>query len=223
MSLLPYDSETAQVFFAAFLETDLGARMEREGLLTPRNTRLLVKRAQEDAGHDDINLTEFSKTAGEMYWEVLLDGREEVVEVSEPEPQLSSSQKAWREYRIFTDGHTPADCAALGHDPKNCTVRPHSVAECKARARTDAGYATFLSKNVQRESVNTPHETFTNLNVKKTANPESVTAAVRQFALDYRTMSVAQVKSLLSPAASGEVAANHYQKLFDAACAAGLI
>ena len=205
MSLLPYDSDTAQMFFEKFLETELGARMDREGLLTPRNTRLLVKRAQEDAGHEDIDLSEFSRTAHEMYWEVLLDGQEEVVDAPkpEPEPQLSASQKAWREYRIFTDSH--------------------SVAECKARARTDAGYATFLSKNLQREAVNTPHETYTNLNVKKPADPKSVTAEVRQFADDWRTMSVAQARSLLSPASAGEFVAAHYQDLFDRACAAGLI
>jgi hypothetical protein len=55
----------------------------------------------------------------------------------QPKPrELSSSQKAWQEYRIFSESH--------------------SVNECRNRARIDAGFQSFMHKNYEREFAEQP-------------------------------------------------------------------
>jgi hypothetical protein len=55
----------------------------------------------------------------------------------EPKPrELSSSQKAWQEYRIFSESH--------------------SVNECRNRARIDSGFQNFMHKNYEREFAEQP-------------------------------------------------------------------
>jgi hypothetical protein len=53
------------------------------------------------------------------------------VEVDRNGKRLGASQLAWKEYRDFAESH--------------------SSKECKARARVDAGFASFVRINLERE------------------------------------------------------------------------
>jgi hypothetical protein len=55
----------------------------------------------------------------------------------QPKPrELSSSQKAWQEYRIFSE--------------------THDMAACRSRARIDSGFQNFMHKNYEREFAEQP-------------------------------------------------------------------
>lgn len=76
------------------------------------------------------------------------DPRLDVPQDEEPEEKpLTGSQKAWSEYRQWSE--------------------THSSNECRARARTDAGYAAFMRKNLEREFVVEVGDAAVNLNANR--------------------------------------------------------
>ncbi len=134
------------------------------------------------------------------------DPRFDVPQDEEPEErQLTGPQKAWSEYRQWSE--------------------EHSSSECRARARVDAGYATFVRKNLEREFVAEVGDAVTNLNVRQAPAKRIVPTDVQKFAEDYRTMSSETVKKLLSPGLNplGPAAAAEANRLFEKACSLGLI
>lgn len=206
-SLLPYDTETTQEFFAAFLSTDLGKRMDSEDLLTNENVRRLVQLAQEAKGTDAITVADFARAAKSLYLAGDLLPEPQAAPEPEPAPRpLTPSQEAFREARIYTESHSAKDC--------------------ENRAKTDRVYAAYLHKlrvgEFEATQATVP-DAVVNLNEKKPLAKGNIPEAVATFAEDYRHMSVAQAKSLMSPGVAGEAVAAHYQKLFAAACEAGLI
>jgi hypothetical protein len=92
--------------------------------------------------------------------------------------------------------------------------------------RTNSAFAEFYSHYAQLERTSTPVDgAAENLNARKAPTQKSVSAAVQKFAEEYRTMSVQQLKTLLSPGLnpSGPAAAARANTLFNDACALGLI
>jgi hypothetical protein len=92
--------------------------------------------------------------------------------------------------------------------------------------RTNPGFAEFYSHYAQLERTSTPvGDGVENLNVRRAPTKKSVPADVQKFAEEYRTMSVQQLKTLLSFGLnpSGPAAAARANKLFNDACSLGLI
>jgi hypothetical protein len=111
--------------------------------------------------------------------------------------------------------------AAWVDDPQTKTK------DIREKRGTDAQFEAWFTKNYGSELQPTAvSDAVQNSNVrqtppaKKTASPE-----VQRFAAEYRTMSVAQIRTLLSPGMNpqGPAAAKHNQELFDQGCAFGLI
>jgi len=92
--------------------------------------------------------------------------------------------------------------------------------------RTNPAFQEFYSHYAAQERTSTPvGDAVENLNVKQAPAKKAVPADVQKFAEEYRTMSVQQLKTLLSPGLNpqGPAAAAEQQRLFDAACACGAI
>ena len=92
--------------------------------------------------------------------------------------------------------------------------------------RTNSAFAEFYAHYSQLERTSTPvGDGVENLNVRQVPAKKAVPADVQKFAEEYRTMSVQQLKTLLSSGLnpSGPAAAAEQQRLFDAACACGAI
>jgi hypothetical protein len=91
--------------------------------------------------------------------------------------------------------------------------------------RTNPAFQEFYSHYSTQERTSTPvGDAVENLNVRQAAK-KTVPADVQKFAAEYRTLSVQQLKTLLSPGLNpqGPAAAVEQQRLFDAACACGAI
>jgi hypothetical protein len=192
-----------RLFIDEFKASDFGSRLVAEGLATPEHLDQILAETQQRFGHDDVSMSEYVRTAKSMWMNGDLEPEQQSVEEPPAEPELTASQRAWQEYRIFTESH--------------------SVAECKARARVDEGYRSFLNKNLQREMATGVGDAAENLLDRPKPSTKKASEDVRMFAEDYRSMSTAQLKSLLSPASVGTEVATHYQKLFDQATELGLI
>jgi len=200
------DAANNDRFAAAFFETPVGQEIKKAGLKTTANVYEIVALAQERAGRVEITIPEAEDAAKELFlnWE-LQPKRKRAEEPPAPKP-LSSSQLAWSEYRIFSESHTSA--------------------ECKARARVDAGYATFVRKNYERQFAASPvGDAVVNLNEKTPTTKKAVATDVVAYAARYRTMSADAVRKELSPGMNpqGPAAAAEANRLFEASCAAGLI
>ena len=85
---------------------------------------------------------------------------------------LSESQIRWSEYRQFSE--------------------THSMQECRNRARTNAGFASFMQKNYERESGQVA-DGVQNLNAKA-PQAEQIPGNVKAFADNYRTMPTAEIR-----------------------------
>lgn len=204
LEILRWDEtpETAQLFVEEFFKTSVGQQILNQGLKTKTNMEAILAAAQETAGHEDVSLKEFETIARQLFLSGDLLPKAKPVDLSPAAPQLTASQKAWQEYRIFTDSH--------------------SVAECKSRAHQDEGYRKFLNTNLKREIGGGVGDAVENA-LERPTKAKEVSAEIKQFADDYRHMSTAQLKSVLSPASVGAEAAAHYNSLYQQAIAAGLI
>jgi hypothetical protein len=85
---------------------------------------------------------------------------------------LTTAQIAWSQYRTFSESH--------------------SMQECRNRARTDAGFASFMQKNYERESGQVA-DGVENLNAKA-PQAEQIPGNVKSFANNYRTMPTAEIR-----------------------------
>ena len=201
------DAANNDRFAAAFFKTPVGHEIKKAGLKTSDNVYAIVGLAQEQAGgRVEITVPEAEAAARELFLAGDLQPKQKKVEQPPAPKPLTASQQAWSEYRIFSESHTSS--------------------ECKARARVDAGYASFMRKNYEREFAASPVDgAAVNLNEKKPTTKLAVPADVADYAARYRTMGADALRKELSPGMNpqGPAAAAEANRLFEASCAAGLI
>lgn len=114
-----------------FRESQFGAKLVEAGLAYVENLDLVLEEAQARFGKEQINMREFTAVAKSLWMLGDLKPKAQPVAQAPAPKQLSTSQLAWQEFRVFTDSH--------------------SVAECRARARQDERYQQFLHTNLVRE------------------------------------------------------------------------
>jgi hypothetical protein len=129
---------------------------------------------------------------------------------------LTDSQKAWSEYRTFSE--------------------THSMKEVRDRMRVDPGYASFVNTNRERE-MNVPIDGDvrpfnTHLLPKKELSSDAVRGIaakaslllpdLKKWVIEYHKTPAARVRALRSPG-SNPMGFEAYNQAFDAACAANLI
>jgi hypothetical protein len=128
---------------------------------------------------------------------------------------LGASQKAWSEYRIFSE--------------------THSMQEVRQRMRIDPGYASFVNTNRQREFQpvgdsyvpTNPHllpsEDLSNDAVRGIAAKASLLLPdLKKWVVEYNQTPTVRVRALRSPA-SNPIGYEAYNAAFEAAIAANLI
>jgi hypothetical protein len=119
---------------------------------------------------------------------------------------LTDSQIQWGEFRRFAE--------------------QASMSEINLRKQSDPEFANFVRKNLQREMQEQPvGDSVVNLNQRVATVKKGVSADVVAYAARYRVMSSDAVRKELSPGINplGPAAAAEANRLFEAACAAGLI
>jgi hypothetical protein len=199
------DAANNDRFAAAFFETPVGQEIKKAGLKTTDNVYAIVALAQERAGgRVEITVPEAEAAARELFLAGDLQPKQKKVEQPLAPKPLTASQQAWSEYRIFSETHTSS--------------------ECKARARVDAGYASFMRKNYEREMGETQvGDAVVAIGTQAVRQDKTrATQSLREFAEAYRRASTSEVKKLSSPAMNPN-GYEQYRKNIDAVIAAGLI
>ena len=221
---LKYIDGNQKVFIQAFRElTDMGQKLDREDRLTGENLNKIQEAA--DVSEEPITMDQFVAAAKHLYLLGELPVKPALVEVVQVK-KLTPSQQAWKEFRIFTDGHLPADCEEQGHSRADCKERGHSVTDCKARARVDQAYSKFLNTNLIRQMGNGSDVQDAVVGVGTVAQRQdkaiAITNDMRKFVEEYRRASSADIKRLSSVASNPHGYTLYLAKL-DEAIAAGLI
>jgi hypothetical protein len=119
---------------------------------------------------------------------------------------MNESQLRYREYREWSE--------------------QASAAEVNLRRRSDPGYASYVSKAMQEEMRSTPvGDSVVNLNAPAARQQRGVPNDVLAYATRYRTMSAADTRKEMSDGLNplGPAAAKEARRLFEAACADGLV
>jgi hypothetical protein len=137
--------------------------------------------------------------AGQYEFELKPAEPEPVVE--EPTP-VHRGQQIWSEYRQFSESHSTQDC--------------------RNRAKVDAGFASFMRKNYEREARETESTQFQLAGQPSTGSKPRVTPELLTFAEAYRTTPVEKVRQLRSPAFN-PLGYAVYVKNIETALAAGLL
>jgi len=154
-----------------------------------------------------VTLRTIKNSTGEV---LLTAGQYEFVErpvaepkavVEEPAP-VHRGQQLWSEYRRFSESHSTQDC--------------------RNRAKVDAGFASFMRKNYEREARETESTQFQLAGQPSADNKPKVTPELVAFAEEFRRTSMDQVRKLKSPGLN-PLGWESYVKSMDAAFAAGLI
>jgi hypothetical protein len=155
----------------------------------------------------------------ELLWKMMISGNQDLIDPNE-EPEdlrprdsqgrvMSSNAIQWRDWTAWV------------------TNPETSMRQVNDLRRNNPGFAEFYAHYAQQERTSTPiGDSVQNLNVKQAPAKKAVVPAdVQQFAAEYRTMSSAQVKTLLSSGLNplGSAAAAKANQLFNDACALGLI
>jgi hypothetical protein len=195
--------ENIKLFIRDFRAGSVGGQIKEAGLDTGENLDAILEDAQTQTGHEDVNLKEYEASARRM-WLIgdLKPKQKQAEEPPAPKP-LTASQQAWSEYRIFSESHTSS--------------------ECKARARVDAGYASFMRKNYEREMGETQvGDAVVAIGTQAVRQDKTrVTQDLREFAQAYRLAPTSEVKRLMSTATNPSFA--DYRAKLDAAIACGLL
>jgi hypothetical protein len=206
VEILQWDgtNETAKLFVEEFCKTPVGEQIVANGLKTTVNMEAILELAQKTNGHEDVGLKEFEIAAKQLFLAGDLQPKREPVAQAPAAKQLSPSQLAWQEFRIFTESH--------------------SVAECKARARVDENYRKFLETNLRREIGSTPvGDSVVAVGTQAVRQDRSVkiTQALNDFAIEFRLMSSDEVRKRRNAATNPHAA--EWNRNLDLAIAAGLI
>jgi hypothetical protein len=200
-------------FWADFPEGK-GGRGFKKNLDCPENRGTLILKYRQRFPTEPVIRTKLN----ELLWKLLISGNPDFIDPHE-EPVddrprdaqgrlMSPKALQWREWENWVNDPEASMCL---------------VEELR---RTNPGFAEFYATMSQRERVSTPvGDAVENMNVRQATAKKAVPADVLQFAQEYRTMSSAQVKTLLSPGLNplGPAAAAENKRLFDAACACGAI
>jgi hypothetical protein len=200
---IEYEPGNEKVFVRAFREmTPMGQKLTEEDLLTPENMGKIQEAA--DVSDEYFTMEQFIAAAKQLYLLGELKHKPAPAEVVKE--TMSPSQKAWSEFRIFTDSH--------------------SVADCKARARTDEAYAKFLHTNLVREMGNGSDVQDAVMGVGTAAVGQDKTIVItndlHKFAEEYRHTSAADVRRL-SSAALNPNGYKLYRAKWDECILAGLL
>lgn len=200
---LEYIEGHEQIFPQAFREmTEMGKRLVAEGLATSENINKIQKEA--DVSDEPFTMEQFVAAAKRLYLLGELKPKPAPIEVVQAK-KLTPSQRAWAEFRKFTD--------------------EHSVADCKARARTDEAYAKFIHTNLVREmgDGNVPDAAVAvGTAAVRQDKSISITNDLRRFADEYRRTSAADVRRL-SSAALNPNGYQLYKMKLDECIASGLL
>lgn len=196
--------ENIKLFIRDFRAGNVGSQIKEAALDTGENLDAILEDAQAQTGHEDVNLKEYEASARRMWLIGDLKPKQKPVEQPPAPKPLTASQQAWSEYRIFSETHTSA--------------------ECKARARVDAGYASFVRKNLEREMGETQvGDAVVAIGTQAVRQDKTrATQNLREFAETYRRAPTSEVRKL-SSAAMNPNGYKQYQADLDAAIAAGLI
>lgn len=114
---------------------------------------------------------------------------------------LSASQLAWKSYREFAESH--------------------SMQECRNRARTDAGFASFMRKNLEREASGGVGDAVENLNSRVQTNAP-VAEALVAWAAEYHKTPTEKLRQL-KRFDTNPLGAAQWNQMFEACVSAGLI
>ena len=197
----PSSPENIKLFREEFRASELGARLKSEGLDHSDNLVLILSTAQTELDKEDVNMQEYTATARRLYMLGDLRPKPRPVAQAPALPPLTEPQIRWSEYREFSERSTSA--------------------QCTARAKVDAGYASFMQKNYERELNQPIGDAVVNLN-QKAPLKKTVPEELRQFASEYRTLSSEQCRRLMSPGSNPD-GYQEWSRKFEASCAAGLI
>jgi len=116
---------------------------------------------------------------------------------------LGDSQRKWQEYREYSESHSSQDC--------------------KNRARVDAGYASFVRTNLEREAQNTESTQFKIAGQQPSKpNVTGVTPELLAWANEYKRTPTDQVRKFRNPSIN-PLGCAAYEANLDAAIAANLI
>jgi hypothetical protein len=116
---------------------------------------------------------------------------------------LGDSQRKWQEYREYSESHSSQDC--------------------KNRARVDAGYASFVKKNLEREAQNTESTQFKIAGQQPSRpNVTGVTPELLAWANEYKRTSADQVRKFRNPSIN-PLGCAAYESNLNAAIAENLI
>jgi hypothetical protein len=195
--------ETTELFEEEFYKTSTGRQIRSQGLETKSNIKVILSLAREATGRRDISLKEFETAAKQLFLNGDLQPEEEPAAQAPGAPQLTASQRAWSEYRQFTESH--------------------SVQECKNRARVDEAYRKFLNTNLQREmggGVGDAVEAFGTQAVRQDKSVK-ITQELNDFVLAYRVMSAAEIKKNSTLATNPKAA--EFVRNTELAIAAGIL
>ena len=200
-------------FWADFLEGK-GGKGFKKHLDCAENRATLLSKYQQLYPTEPLIRTKLN----DLLWKLMISGNpdfinphEEPVDDRPRDAQgrlMSPKALQWREWESWVN------------DPET------SVRQIEELRRTNPGFAEFYATMSQRERVSTPvGDRVENLNERQATGKKSVAADVQKFAAEYRTMSSAQVRTLLSAGLNplGPAAAAEAKRLFDAACACGAI
>ena len=113
---------------------------------------------------------------------------------------LTEAQQRWSEYRVFSESHT--------------------MDQCRARARTDAGYASFMKTNYQREGVQ--HGEGTILNASRETPTSDTPADLLAWVREYLKTPADQVRKLRRTD-TNPLGYQEYSRMFELAASKNLI
>lgn len=196
----------------ALRETDEWAEfVERFDAKSDSNLSLLAELFEEKLG-DDPSVEDYQRLLRNLLLAggvVRIGGAQhefEVVpkteQVVEPEVPVHRGQQLWSEYRQFAESH--------------------SIQECKQRAKVDAGFASFIRKNLEREmNEGGVGDAVENLNARPN-EPKTITPELQAFVAEYHRTPNDQVRKL-KRADFNPTGYEAYNRNLEAAIAAGLI
>jgi hypothetical protein len=145
------------------------------------------------------------RVQGTQYEFELVPVVEPVIEPEVPRDRngnpLNASQLAWKSYREFAESH--------------------SMQECRNRARTDAGFASFMRKNLEREASGGVGDAVENLNQRQQVSTPPAEELVA-FAAEYYRTPTEKLRQL-KRADSNPFGYQDWNNKFEACVAAGLI
>jgi hypothetical protein len=202
-----------QEFWSDFLLGKGGKGFGRH-LDSPENRGTLILKYRQVFPTEPVIRTKLN----ELLWKMMISGNQDFINPHEEPEDLRPRD---------SQGRVMSPKALQWREWENWVNHPEtSMRQIEELRRKNPGFAEFYATMAQRERTSTPvGDSVENLNVRHAPAKKAVPADVQKFAAEYRTMSSAQVRTLLSPGLNplGPAAAAEAKRLFDAACTCGAI